>query len=154
MNPQPSAPIAAMGPFHDSCRSAAARALDAGAIARLRELDPSGERGVVKLILATYETALVKARAELGAQIGDADPKTVFVIAHTLKSSSASVGALDLSGICAEIEAQLRPARGGAPEPTHAGAALDGQIARLTAEADAALVLVRTMLASCLTPSR
>ncbi|MEO5735096.1 MAG: Hpt domain-containing protein [Rubrivivax sp.] len=121
-------------------------ALDAAALGRLRELDPSGKRGVVRLILSAYETSLRRARTELSAQVGDADPKILFLIAHTLKSSSASVGALDLSAVCAEIEAALQPPRGGAPESSRAGAALDGQIARLDAEADAALGLVRTML--------
>ncbi len=33
------------------------------------------------------------------------------VIAHTLKSSSASVGALELSALCADVEARLRDQR-------------------------------------------
>jgi histidine phosphotransfer protein HptB len=42
-------------------------------------------------------------------------------IAHTLKSSSASVGALELSALCADVEARLRDQR------------LDGVEARLDA---------------------
>lgn len=121
-------------------------ALDAAALGRLQELDPTGERGVVRLILSTFEAALRKAIGELAVQRGDADPRIVFGLAHSLKSSSASVGAMGLSAACAQIEATLRPSAGGAPATARSGSTLDHLIARIEAEADMALRMVQTAL--------
>jgi HPt (histidine-containing phosphotransfer) domain-containing protein len=41
----------------------------------------------------------------------EADMPTISHIAHTLRSSSASVGALSFSYICRDIELQLRESR-------------------------------------------
>jgi HPt (histidine-containing phosphotransfer) domain-containing protein len=62
---------------------------------------------------------------------------TVARVAHTLKSSSASVGALELSRTCAEIEVRLREG--------HDGELLT-DIARLLAAGESALLAVRAML--------
>jgi HPt (histidine-containing phosphotransfer) domain-containing protein len=58
-------------------------------------------------------------------------------VAHTLKSSAASVGALDLSRACSDVERRLREGQAGS---------LDVDIARLLAAAEAALMAVRAML--------
>lgn len=81
-------------------------ALDAAAIARLRELDPGGQHGVVERVLTAYDTSLRRLLAQVEAGRGQA--ATVAGVAHTLKSSSASVGALRLATACAEIEQRLR----------------------------------------------
>jgi hypothetical protein len=87
--------------------------LDAQALARLRELDPDGRQGVVQRVLTAYETSLARmvAQLRLQAEAADADADVVAGIAHTLKSSSASVGALALSRACADLEARLRGGR-------------------------------------------
>ncbi len=125
-----------------------ASGLDPGALGRLEDLDPSGERGVVLLILRTFETSLTKMMGELAAQTGAADPKIVFGLAHTLKSSAASVGAQALSAACADVEAALRPPQGGAPDSSAVGSTLDPQIARLQAEAGIAMRLLQATLAT------
>ena len=53
--------------------------------------------------------------ARLLAQLAQArtqpDPATMRLVAHTLKSSSASVGALTLAAMCGEAETAMREGR-------------------------------------------
>jgi HPt (histidine-containing phosphotransfer) domain-containing protein len=88
--------------------SAIAAVLDAGALARLSELDPNGKGGLVARVLATYSGSLAKLLDQMQAARGEGDQQALRHVAHTLKSSSASVGALQLSGLCADIERSLR----------------------------------------------
>ena len=53
----------------------------------------------------------------LDAEGDGGDAGVVAGIAHTLKSSSASVGALELSRVCADVESRLR--RGEAADLGH-----------------------------------
>jgi HPt (histidine-containing phosphotransfer) domain-containing protein len=87
-----------------------APALDAAAMARLRELDPSGRSGVVQRVLAAYETSLVRVAglAQAQAALPTPDPKVLMDNAHMLKSSSFSVGALELARLCEAFEARIR----------------------------------------------
>ena len=112
-------------------------ALDATALARLRELDPDGRHGVVMRVLAAFETSLARMLVQLAAQREDGDAGVVSGIAHTLKSSSASVGALALAQACAEVERRLR-----AGEPGDLGV----DVARLVQEGELALAAVGAML--------
>lgn len=82
--------------------------LDAQALARLRELDPEGRLGVVQRVLTAFETSLERMLGQLQALQPEPEPSQVAHIAHTLKSSSASVGALTLSQVCAEVETRIR----------------------------------------------
>jgi hypothetical protein len=111
--------------------------LDAAALTRLRELDPDGRHGVVARVLAAFETSLGRMLVQLRAELDAGDPAVVAGIAHTLKSSSVSVGALALSASCAEIERRLREQ---APGELHA------DVQQLLAEGEAALHAVRSML--------
>jgi histidine phosphotransfer protein HptB len=88
--------------------------LDATALARLRELDPGGKAGLLNRVLLTYTQSLDRMLAQWRAarSVGDVgDASVMRHIAHTLKSSSASVGALNLSTLCADVEARLRDGR-------------------------------------------
>ena len=118
-------------------RPAAVEPLDEQAIARLRELDPQGRSGLIARILQTYEASLLRQMAKLVEARDRADAKAVGEIAHTLKSSSQSIGALAMARVCGEIERALR-------EP--AGVDATPQAERLLAEGDRALVAVRAML--------
>ncbi len=111
--------------------------LDAGALARLRELDPDGRHGVLARVLGAFDTSLSRMLVQLAAERDSGDPGVVASVAHTLKSSSASVGALELTRVCAEVEHRLREGR-----PGHLGA----DIERLLAAGEAALSAVRAML--------
>lgn len=111
--------------------------LDATALARLRELDPDGRHGVVARVLEAFETSLGRLLGQLRAELNAGDPAVVAGIAHTLKSSSASVGALALSARCTEIERRLREKADGD---------LRADVQRLLAEGEAALSAVGSML--------
>ena len=88
--------------------AAARPVLDAACMAELRALDPDGKAQLVKRVLATYQSSLAKNAAQLQTARGEGGWDQVSRIAHTLKSSSASIGALALSSLCAEIERLLR----------------------------------------------
>jgi HPt (histidine-containing phosphotransfer) domain-containing protein len=112
-------------------------ALDALALARLHELDPDGRHGVVTRVLGAFETSLIRMLAQLASEFDDGNAEVVKGVAHTLKSSSASVGALELAQACSDVECHLR-----------AGEAkgLRVDIERLLVEGEAALAAVAAML--------
>ena len=113
--------------------------LDEAALQRLRELDPGGRQQVLSRVLRTYEGALARALAALDAAGAAGDWQAVERLAHTLKSSSASVGAQDFAGACATIEASLRAG---------AGAAVAPGLWPLRAEGERVLAAVQAMLRS------
>ena len=82
--------------------------LDADALARLRDLDPTGKTHLVERVLKAFESSSMR----LGLQFQEArergDLQGIRHVVHTLKSSSASIGALALARICAEIETSIR----------------------------------------------
>ena len=82
--------------------------LDADALARLRELDPKGENRLLERVLKAFETSVARLLPQLqdSRQLGDR--AGIRHVAHTLKSSSASIGAIKLSQQCADIETMIR----------------------------------------------
>jgi histidine phosphotransfer protein HptB len=86
--------------------------LDAGALAKLHALDPLGQAGLVARVIATYAASLQRLVADFGAARAVGDATGLRHVAHTLKSSSASVGALALSALCAAVEQQVRDGAG------------------------------------------
>ncbi len=95
-----------------------APALDAQALARLRELDPEGRNGVLRRVLGAYEGSLLRVLALVQEQGGKAVPdhKVLMDNAHMLKSSSASVGALSLARLCEAIETRTRATHSALPQ--------------------------------------
>jgi HPt (histidine-containing phosphotransfer) domain-containing protein len=83
-------------------------ALDADAVQRLRQLDPTGAAGLLPRVLKAFEGSLQRLLVDLQQARAEGDWSKVRHVTHTLKSSSASVGALALSHSCAEIEARIR----------------------------------------------
>ncbi|MED5619902.1 response regulator [Ideonella sp. BN130291] len=82
--------------------------LDAQALERLRELDPSGANGLLNRVLRAFEGSLQRLLQQLQDARRVGDHAAMRHVAHTLKSSSASVGALELSKVCADIERRIR----------------------------------------------
>ena len=119
--------------------AAAATPLDAQALQRLRELDPDGRHGVVQRVLQAFETSLQRQLALAAEARTRGVAQAVSHIAHMLKSSSASVGALAFSARCAEIE---RAVRGGTLVD------LGAEVENLLTEGERALAAVRAMLKS------
>lgn len=113
--------------------------LDAAALARLRQLDPDGSRGFLIQVLRTYESSMVRHLAALETARAQGDLKMAGDIAHTLKSSSASVGALAFAEGCAQVERQAKAGD---------ALALPGLLLGLQAEGQRVLVAVRAMLPS------
>lgn len=85
--------------------------IDPEAIARLRELDPSGQQGVLQRVLRAYETSLSRHLGDIAGARDAADLDRLMRAVHTLKSSSAAVGAMAFSQRCADIELAAREAR-------------------------------------------
>jgi len=82
--------------------------LDSAALARLADMDPSGTGDLVQRVLTTYGSALERSRQELLLARQPLQLDALRHLAHTLKSSSASVGALALSALCAQVEQHVR----------------------------------------------
>ena len=95
-----------------SIAALATNVLDADALARLRELDPGGKAGLVARVLNTYRQSLERFLGQLQSARSLGDLQGQRHVAHTLKSSSASVGALALAALCAELERRLRDSPG------------------------------------------
>ena len=93
--------------------SAPADLLDPEAIRRLRELDPTGGNKLLERVVAAFSGSLDRLLPDLArAREGDAlDLGVVRHVSHTLKSSSASLGAMALSQRCADIETLAREGR-------------------------------------------
>ncbi|CAN5295646.1 hypothetical protein BH11PSE10_BH11PSE10_05290 [soil metagenome] len=96
-------------PQPGTAMSADPKLLDAQALARLHELDPSGANQLLERVISAYMKSLERLLPDLAAARGPVlDLAVVRHVSHTLKSSSASLGALALAQRCAEIETLAR----------------------------------------------
>jgi CheY-like chemotaxis protein len=96
-----------------SARAAAAdtsakAALDPAALARLTELDPKGQNKLVQRVLQAFQTSVARLRPQAETARREHNLGIIRLVAHTLKSSSASLGAMHLSQLCAQIESAIR----------------------------------------------
>lgn len=91
--------------------SAGPRVLDALALANLAQLDPTGASKLLTRVLTAYRGSLARLLPQLAAARSPFDPDSLKLVTHTLKSSSASVGALALSALCSAAELALREDR-------------------------------------------
>ena len=82
--------------------------LDPAALARLTELDPTGANRLLARVLQAFQTSVARLRPQADAARLSGDHAGLRLVAHTLKSSSASIGAMHLSQLCAQIEAMIR----------------------------------------------
>jgi len=114
---------------------AASAVLDAGALARLSELDPNGTNRLLERVLRAFETSVARLRPQLDAARAGDDRAAIRLVAHTLKSSSASIGALQLSQLCAQVEAAIRMDTDESlvPQLDALDAALDGALQAIAA---------------------
>ena len=106
-------------------------------LADLRALDPGGQARLVHRVLGTYQGSLGRLVEQLRtARDAGAWDQTARV-AHTLKSSSASIGALALSALCADIERHVR--EGQVDRAREALGAFDAEVVRVGHAVEAAL---------------
>jgi HPt (histidine-containing phosphotransfer) domain-containing protein len=99
-------------------RSAANKVtLDHSAIDAVRQLDPDGQDRLLSRLIALYrdDSSQLLADMENALKVGDAE--NVARAAHTLKSSSANLGATNVAAIARQIE---HLARGGDITELHA----------------------------------
>ncbi|MEO8922521.1 MAG: Hpt domain-containing protein [Caldimonas sp.] len=82
--------------------------LDEEALQRLRELDPKGQNHLLERVLRAFESSVLRLAPQLREARQRGDMQAIRHVAHTMKSSSASIGAMRLSRLCAEIEAAVR----------------------------------------------
>jgi two-component system, sensor histidine kinase and response regulator len=87
---------------------AVAGVLDEAALGRLRDLDPTGANQLMSRVLTAFESSLARLLPQLLQAQGTNDCNAIRHVAHTLKSSSASIGALHLAKLCTELEAAAR----------------------------------------------
>jgi len=85
--------------------------LDAAALANLAQLDPTGANKLMQRVLTTYRSSMARLLAQLAQAREQGDTAAMRLVSHTLKSSSASVGALALSVLCSDAERALREGR-------------------------------------------
>ncbi len=89
-------------------RSPDPEVLDAAALAKLRQLDPSGRGRLLQRVLSSYSVSLSRLRQQIGDAQALSDSAGLWMGVHTLKSSSASIGAFGLSQQCAAAEQAIR----------------------------------------------
>jgi len=116
---------------------AAPAVLDALALSRLTELDPTGENRLLERVLQAFQTSVARLRPQAEAAHATGDRAGLRLVAHTLKSSSASIGALHLSQLCAQIETTIR---------LESGDNLDAQIDALGVALDSVLQAIAQLL--------
>ena len=83
-------------------------AIDMRVIADLRELGGDDDPGLLTELIDLFLTDAPERVREVEKGLATGDIKLVERAAHTLKSSSANIGALTLSSICKRIEELAR----------------------------------------------
>jgi len=74
-------------------------------LTRLKELEAQlGDRSLLRDTVRTYLTEMPRRRDALRAAVRDDDRAAVKLVAHSLRSSSAMLGATSLAQRCAEVE--------------------------------------------------
>ncbi len=111
--------------------------LDAQALERLRELDPNGENRLMERVVNAFETSVGRLMPQLQDALNGNELGGIRHVAHTLKSSSASIGAMKLSRMCSDVESRARHEQSeGMPE----------RIAQLQAEVEIVRVALKKIL--------
>ncbi|MDZ7856336.1 response regulator [Sphaerotilus sp.] len=96
--------------------------LDAAAMQRLHDLDPTGRNQLVRRVMQAFDASISRLLPMLDPGPLGLDLVAVQHVAHTLRSSSNSLGALQLSALCAQMEQVLRRGVG----PVELAPQLDG----------------------------
>ncbi|MFM9941451.1 MAG: response regulator [Hyphomicrobiaceae bacterium] len=122
-----------------SASASEASVLDETLIGRLK----SAHRSLLSRLIETYLNYAPKAVAQLRTHVDGSNANGVKTAAHSLKSSSANVGAMGLSGLCRELETLTRIE---GAEVTADCAELVRRIEAEFAKVEAALLAVKAQL--------
>jgi CheY-like chemotaxis protein len=82
--------------------------LDPGVLASLGKLQPPGAPSLLERVVGLYLKHSPPQVEEVRSAMSAGDLPTLKRAVHTLKSSSANIGATRLSGLCRDLEARLR----------------------------------------------
>ena len=129
--PAPSTPVAA------GVDADAAVVIDQSVLDRIRTLERNGAPNLLARLIELYLQGTPPLIERMEQAIANNDLQSLGTAAHTLKSSSANVGALQLQGLCKELEMQARNGR-----VTDAG----GQLADIEQAFMTARAILRTEL--------
>ncbi|MGC4062658.1 MAG: Hpt domain-containing protein [Aquabacterium sp.] len=121
---------------HDR-RDAWKRHLRCRSLAPPQGLDPRGDDRSLERVAKAFENSVGRLLPQMDEAFKMNDSTAIMHVAHTLKSSSASIGALKLSHMCAEIETMIR---------RQTGEDLSSRIREIPLEADRVLDGLRQLL--------
>ena len=82
--------------------------LDEQVLDSLATLPQAGDKDLVSQVIQSYINSSLDLLTRLGEAIDRADAECIRTAAHSLKSSSANVGAVRLAELCASIETSTR----------------------------------------------
>ena len=82
--------------------------IDPQALQKIRDLQRPGKESVVLRIIDAYLASTPPLIDELNRALAGSDDQTAMRSAHTLKSSSAVLGATEFAAICLQIESLAR----------------------------------------------
>ena len=110
-------PPAALAPVEEPATAtpaqsdAASVALDLRAIERIREMERRGAERLLERLIDTYLDSSTRLMADAQGALARGDSSALRQATHTLKSSSANLGAIELARLAAEIERLARGER-------------------------------------------
>jgi HPt (histidine-containing phosphotransfer) domain-containing protein len=78
--------------------------LDADKLDSLRSLDPGGKAGLLKRVINIFVEKTPPILEQMTTAVENGNAQEIFRTAHSLKSSSATVGAHALSETCRQLE--------------------------------------------------
>ncbi|HRY14903.1 MAG TPA: Hpt domain-containing protein, partial [Candidatus Competibacteraceae bacterium] len=81
---------------------------DQQALEKIRILERKGTPNLLARLIELYLRDAPRLIEQMKQAIADEDYEMLRMAAHTLKSSSANIGALPLQGLCKELEMQAR----------------------------------------------
>ncbi len=82
--------------------------IDADVIGRIRDMERRGASGLLARLIETYLETSARLLAQLRQALDQGDVLAARHAVHTLKSTSANLGATALAGQCADMEHQVR----------------------------------------------
>lgn len=112
--------------------------IDREVLAQYRAIDPAGGLGLAQHLVKIYIESSLPTLQQAEQAAADGNAEVLRSTSHSLKSSSASIGATTLSGLFRELEAMAKAGRMAEVGPV---------IGRTRAEYERALVALRELLA-------
>lgn len=78
--------------------------IDQSAIQKIREMNKPGRSNILIKLITIYQDSSLQYMSQIRNGVISNDLKKIASVAHTLKSSSQSLGAIRFSMLCVEIE--------------------------------------------------